>query len=86
MDVWLSEPRLFYFPMSLALLINIVLMEFPDNKNKEFIATDEWRSVIRKNENLILRPFFEACHEFFPRKGQEQKNQPLFINDFYYDN
>jgi hypothetical protein len=60
LDVWLSEPRLCYFPTSLALLINVVLIEFPNDKNKILVDSMEWRSLIRSNEDLILTPFFKC--------------------------
>lgn len=43
-------PRLCYYPISLALLINFILMEFPDEINKKFLEKSEWRKLIRKNE------------------------------------
>lgn len=79
---WLSEPRLCYFPMSLALLINLILKEFPNEKNGKLVESSEWRGLIRKNEELILKPFFEECCAFLS-KGNKKN---LFINDFYYGN
>ena len=81
-DSWLSEPRISYSPMSLALLINLVLKEFPDEKNKKIIEKNEWRSMIRKNEDLILKPFYERCNGFFSNRDKNN----LFTNDFYYGN
>ena len=82
MEPWLSEPRLCYFPMSLALLINLVLKEFPDDNNVKLTETWEWRQLVKKNEDLILRPFFKGCQTFF----SQDKRGKLFINDFYYGN
>lgn len=79
---WLSEPRLCYFPISLALLLNLILKEFQDEKNRKLIESSEWRGLIRKNETLILKPFFEECHNFLS-KGNDRD---LFTNDFYYGN
>lgn len=82
MDPWLSEPRLYYSPMSLALLINLVLKEFQDETNLRIIQRGEWRDLIRENEKLILAPFFSICHNFF----SDRHNKELLINDFYYGN
>ncbi len=82
LDPWLSEPRLCYSPISLALLINLILQEFPSENNRKLVETSEWRNLIRRNENLILRPFFERCSSFLAEKGRKK----LFINDFYYGN
>ncbi len=81
-DFWLSEPRLCCMPISLALLVNLILKEFPDEKNHELIEKSEWRDLVKKNEELILSPFFEGCRKFFSR---DDKNK-LFVNDFYYGN
>lgn len=82
LDTWLSEPRLFYMPMSLALLVNIVLREFPDEKTEKIIERSAWRNLIRKNENLLLVPYFRCCNLFLSANHSEQ----LFTNDFYYGN
>jgi hypothetical protein len=63
MQMKLSEPRIFYWPMSLALLIDMALHEFPDASSTSFRATPEWQSIIRNNETLLLRPFYEKCVE-----------------------
>jgi hypothetical protein len=68
MHMKLSEPRLFFWPMSLALLIDMTLHEFPDTRSRAFRATPEWRGVIRENENLLLLPFYQKCVEVIERK------------------
>jgi len=80
LDSWLEVPRLFYTPMTLALLINMILKEFPNRENEKLIETSEWRHLIRKNEDHFLAPYFEKCHSFISNRT----NQRLFINDFYY--
>lgn len=82
MDTWLSEPRLCYFPFSLALLINLILMEFPDENYRKLTEKSEWRKLVKDNENLILKPFFENCRDFFFHNDAGK----LFINDYYYGN
>jgi hypothetical protein len=81
-DFWLSEPRLCCMPISLALLVNLILKEFPDEKNSKLIERSEWRDLVKKNEELILSPFFEECRKFFSKN----ENNKLFLNDFYYGN
>lgn len=58
---WLSEPRIFFWPMSLALLIDMALHEFPDERSKRFREQPEWRSLVRKQEDLVLRRFYQKC-------------------------
>ncbi len=89
MDPWLSEPRLFFIPMSLALLVNTVLKEFPDERTEKIIERPEWRNLIRKNENLLLTPYFRCCNLFLSSNRTDQlltKTDQLFTNDFCYGN
>ena len=85
---WLSEPRLPYCPISLALLINLTFREFPDEKSLKFIERGEWRSLIKKNERIMLEPYFEECYKFINnrRKGVIRGSSRLLTNDFYYGN
>jgi hypothetical protein len=65
----LSEPRIFVRPMSLALLLDMTLHEFPNPKSEKFRAMPEWRGIVRTHESLILRPFFEKCVEVIKHRG-----------------
>lgn len=57
----LSEPRLFFWPMSLAYLLEICFREFPDSRSKKFRETNEWRGLLHESERLIMHPFFSKC-------------------------
>jgi len=61
MHPWLSEPRIFFWPMSLALLIDMALHEFPDGRSKKFREKPEWRGLVRSQEALVLQPFYKKC-------------------------
>jgi hypothetical protein len=39
----LSEPRIFYWPVSLALLVDMALHEFPDDKSSKFRNDPGWK-------------------------------------------
>lgn len=82
LDDGMDKPRLCYFPMSLALLINLVLIDFPGENTKKLCGTPEWQELIRKNENIVLEPFFANCHRFL----RDRPDNRLFVNDFYYGN
>jgi hypothetical protein len=75
MHPWLSEPRIFFWPMSLGFLIDMALHEFPDQASAKFRADSYWRSLIRKQETLILKPFYERCVEVI--KNTNRENQTL---------
>lgn len=75
MHPWLSEPRIFFWPMSLALLIDMALHEFPDQGSAKFRADNYWRGLVRRQEALVLRPFYEKCVAVITNTGG--KNQTL---------
>ena len=60
---WLSEPRISYWPMSLALLIDMALHEFPDQRSAKFRADSHWRGLVHRQEDLLLKPFYSKCVE-----------------------
>lgn len=71
----LSEPRIFFWPMSLALLIDLALHEFPDQDSTKFRAEDFWHHLVREQESLILQPFYQKCVDIIKDYGRE--NQTL---------
>ena len=71
MHPWLSEPRIFFWPMSLALLIDMALHEFPDQNSAKFRAENYWRGLVRRQEALVLRPFYEKCVEVIRDSGEK---------------
>lgn len=80
-----SEPRVSFHPMTLALLVNLVFKEFPDSKSNKIIGRTEWRSLIKRNEEFILEPFYRTCSLFFEkRKKKLIPESNLLTNDFYY--
>lgn len=80
MSPWLSEPRIFFWPMSLALLIDMALREFPDEHSKKFRSSNEWRGIVRKQEKLILQPFYQKCVDVIhDTKG----NSRTLADEFY---
>jgi hypothetical protein len=76
----LSEPRLFFWPMSLALLIDMALHEFPDPESEKFRAAPEWRKIVRENEKLLLHRFHEKCAEIIADRGERERT---LADEFY---
>jgi hypothetical protein len=72
MQPWLSEPRIFFWPMSLALLVDMALHEFPDQASAKFRAERSWRGLVREQEALVLRPFYVKCVEIIDARGQDR--------------
>jgi hypothetical protein len=87
----LSEPRLFCVPTTLALLTDFLFREFGGDRLSPLTkVTSEsyWKSLIKKNEELVLKPYFEACHGFFCDRDLSKKPEctQLFSQDFVYGN
>ncbi len=80
MHPWLSEPRVFFWPMSLALLVDMTLREFPDSDSLRFRQTREWRGIVRNQEILVLRPFYEKCVQI---TGSAPGNDRILADEFY---
>jgi hypothetical protein len=74
----LSEPRIFFGPMSLALLIDMALHEFPDDRSKKFRASSEWQNLVRSQETLVLQPFYNKCLDVIGKKR-------TLADEFYID-
>lgn len=81
LECGLSEPRIPFIPMSLALTINLILKEFRNEQTHNVIYDRTWRDLIKTNEDLLLRPYFINCNRFFSVSSSATK---LFTNDFCY--
>lgn len=57
-------PRIFFWPMTLALLMNVAFYEFPTTDTDTIKRTSEWLSLLRENERIVLAPFYELCCRF----------------------
>ncbi len=78
----LSEPRIFSWPMSLALLFDLALREFPDARSRQFRGAPEWRSIVRSHEAALLRPFFDKCLQLMRNRDALS---PTLADAFYVD-
>lgn len=74
------EPRILFWPMSLALLIDISIREFSNSTLKKFRDSPEWRAIVRRNESEILKPFYDECSRI---AGDLTKNRGLLAEQFY---
>lgn len=61
LQVMISEPRIFYNPMSLALVLQIAFMEFPCCDTNKILKEPEWKKLILRDQELLLKPFFLGC-------------------------
>lgn len=59
-DDWLSEPRLNFAPMNLALLLDMTFCEFHNEKSEKIVENPEWRSLIKDNESFLLKNYYQG--------------------------
>lgn len=83
MNPELSEPRVYYQPVTLALLLNLVFNEFRNEITNKILQTPEWFALIKANEEKVLKPYYKYCNEFLQSAKNDKK---LFTNDFCYGN
>jgi hypothetical protein len=84
----LSEPRLSCPPTTLALLTDLLLREFGYDISPLSKLTREtyWQHLIKKDEELVLKPYFNACSQFFNDKADKKdpEQHQSFSQDFLY--
>lgn len=62
LDSWLEEPRIFFLPMSLSLIMHMAFREFPDEYTNRLCEDGEWRSVfVQRDQQSLVVPFLEKC-------------------------
>jgi hypothetical protein len=76
----LSEPRVFFWPMSLALLIDLTLREFAEMSSYTFRQGAGWRNLVRRDEVLVLQKFHEECLAIIRNVAS---NRPTLSESFY---
>jgi len=55
------EPRIFYAPMTIGLLMNMLFYEFPNDDVKYAKEQPGWRKIIKENEIKVLKQFYSKC-------------------------
>lgn len=77
---WLSVPRLNIIPTNIALMIDFILNEFDYSNSYSFLDKSEWRNLVKTNEDLVLKTYFQNITSFF----NSTHNQKKLYRDFYY--
>lgn len=61
-----EKPRLPSLPMSLALLLDWIFLEFQSDPNARKIHSDPtWKNLVSQAEHVVLKPYFLAGAEYF---------------------
>lgn len=77
----LSEPRFHYTPISLALLLNCVFIEFKTEITNKISEDSKWRDLVKTNETKLLRPYYGNCWNLF---NGSHSSKRLFTTDYCY--
>ena len=81
---WLEKPRIPGMPMSLALVLNWLLLEFDTDANAASILRNkDWRSLVIHAEQEVLAPYFKSCAGFFAATGTNRGKR--FVESFLYE-
>jgi hypothetical protein len=81
---WLEKPRVPTIPVSLALLLNWLLVEFQSDLNaQKIVKNKEWRNLVARAEREVLAPWFQECSDFFQAPGQNESK--LFTDSILYE-
>lgn len=70
-----SQPRIPTLPMSFAMILNWLLMEFGNDPAVAAVRQDpHWQSVVRSAERAVLQPYYEDCMEFFSTAANDRES------------
>lgn len=64
-----KQPRIFFVPVTIALLMNAIFYEFPIADTNYIKKERAWLNIIRDNERKILVPFYERCAQLAGKDG-----------------
>lgn len=79
LEGWLETPRIFFTPMNLPLVFDLVLREFNTELGKKLLKKSEWIKIVRESEDKILEPYFIVCREYF-KNSRIRGNSLSFIH------
>lgn len=81
LDTWLSLPRLNFFPINLALLLDTMFCEFRTVDTHKIVEDNDWRSLIYDNELLLTRNYFNNIYNHLNSQNHKKGN---LLRDFCY--
>ena len=63
----LSIPRIPCTPLSTCLLVDRMLRDFHNEETDNFVKEDQWKALLNKSEELLIRPFCENIMKKRPK-------------------
>jgi len=82
LDSWLSIPRLNFFPVNLALLMDIMFCEFRTPETNAIVEDPKWRKLVFDNERLLTNVYITNLNTHVHSGSY---NQNLLVRDFCYN-
>jgi hypothetical protein len=80
-----SQPRIPALPMSFALVLNWLLVEFGHDATVSSARRDPcWQSTVRTAERAVLKPYYKDCFEFLDVAAN--KNRSFYTQHLYSEN
>jgi len=76
----ISSPRISYGPINLAILFDMIFFEFRTEETIGIVERSEWRDLMKNNEDIILKPFYEVMDKFI----KTDHKSSFLIRDFNY--
>lgn len=73
-ETWLSEPRLNYPPINIALLLDMAFCEFHNEQTEKIVENPEWRSLIKDNETFILGHYYQVLSSHIQSKRHTKES------------
>lgn len=78
-----SQPRIPTQPMSLALVLNWLFIEFGcEAPVRNARTSPRWRSIVREAERSVLKPYYEDCSMFLSMNANDDES---FISKRIYE-
>ncbi len=81
LNPWLSNPRITFYPVTLALVLDVVFCEFPSLETRKIAENHLWRDLIKANEVFIIKPFYEEMMTFITSGAH---NRDHLVRDYCY--
>lgn len=77
-----SQPRVPAQPMSLALILNWLFIEFGrEAAVRDARLSPRWRSLVREAERCVLKPYFQDCADFLAATANDE--QSFYASQIY---
>lgn len=64
----LSEPRILYLPMSLALVLHTIFSEFREPDTEKIRNDSDWHAHVKRDQEILWHAYMHKCLEYIGNK------------------